>query len=80
MKPDPKRYCAKKNPTRSTPVQYLKDSQEHQPEIKEITTHTTANHIEIDKNSPPKNTTSQVEERRVRDETTNECHCPPQLF
>ena len=64
------------NQTRSTPVQCPKDSKKQQPEIQGNDTEMTANDSGDDNNSPHKIPTSQIEERLVGDDITNELYMP----
>ena len=60
------------NQTRSTLVQSLNDSNKAQPEIQQHERNIIANDNRDDSNSPPKITTSQIEDQIVRNDTTNE--------
>ena len=64
------------NQTRSTQVQCPKDSEEQQPEIQRNETDMTNYDSGNENNSPPKRSTSQVEERLVRDNITTELYMP----
>ena len=64
------------NQTRSTLVQSLNDSNKHQPEIQQHARNIIANDNGDDSVSPPKNTTSQIEDQLVRDDITNELCIP----
>ena len=64
------------NQTEKTPVESLNDSEKHQSEIPPHETNITANY-HGDKNIfPPKITNSQIEEKLVRDDITNELYEP----
>ena len=62
--------------TRSTPVQSLKDCKKRQSEIQRHEMNMTANDNGNENIPRPKITTSQTEERLVRDDTTNELYMP----
>ena len=64
-----------------TPVRSLNDSKEAQSEIQRHEMNIKANDIGDDNFSPPKITTSQIEEQLVRDDITIEFYVnyPPQL-
>ena len=64
------------NQTRSIPVQCPKDSKKQQNEIQRNETDMTAYDIGDDNSSPPEITASQIEERLVRDDITNELYMP----
>ena len=64
------------NQTRSTPVQCLSDSEKQQHEVQRNETDMTAHDSGDDKIPLPKITTSQFEERIVRDDITNELYMP----
>ena len=64
------------NQTRSTPVQCPNDSKKQQHEIQRNKTEMTTYDIGNDNFSSPKITTSQIEERLVRDDFTNELYMP----
>ena len=64
------------NQTRSTPVQCPNDSKTQQNEIKRDETDLTTFGNGDDNISPPKITTSPIEERLVRDDITNELYMP----
>ena len=63
------------NQARITPVQCPNDSNKQQHEIQRNETDMTT-HGSGDDNIPPKKTTSQIEERLVRDDVTNELYIP----
>ena len=65
-----------KSLTGSTMVQSLKGSKKPQPEIQRNETDMTNPDSGDDKNSPSKITISQIEERLVRDDITNELYMP----
>ena len=65
-----------KNQTRSTPAQCLKDSKQPELEFQRNETDMTANESGDDNITPPKTTTSQIEERLVRHQITNELYIP----
>ena len=69
------------NQTRSTPVQCQNDSKKQQNEIQRNETDMTTYDIGDDNISPPKITTSQIEERLVWMifPVNSTCHYPPQL-
>ena len=60
------------NQTRGARVQSLNDSKKPQSEIQQHKRNIIANDNADDYNSPPKTTTSQIEEQLVRDDITNE--------
>ena len=62
------------NKTRSTPVQCPNNSEKQQIGIQRNETDMTTVHSGDDNNSPPKITTSQIEERLVRDDILNELY------
>ena len=64
------------NQTRSTPVQYPNGSKKQQHEIQRNETDMTAHDSGDDNIPPPKITTSQIEERYLRDDITNEPYLP----
>ena len=64
------------NQTWSTPVQSLNDSNASQCEVQRHETTMTANDNEDDNISPPKITSSQIEEQLVADDITNELYIP----
>ena len=64
------------NQTRSTPVQCPNDPRKKQHEIKRIEIDMTTRDSGDDNTSPPKITTSQIEEQLVRDDITNEIYMP----
>ena len=64
------------NQTRSTPVQCPKDSKKQQKEIQGNETDMTTCDNGDDNISSPEFTTSQIEERLVRDDITNELYMP----
>ena len=64
------------NETRSIPVQCPKDSKKQQIEIQRNETDVTTYGKGDDNISPPEITTSQIEERVVRDDFTNELYMP----
>ena len=65
-----------KNQTRSAPVHCPNDSKKKQHETRRNETDMTTHDSGDDKISPPKITTSQIEERLVRDDITNELYMP----
>ena len=65
-----------RNQTGSTQVWSLNDSKRRQSEIQRHETNLTANDIEDDNISRSKITTSQIEERLVRDGITNDFYMP----
>ena len=64
------------NQTRSIPVYCLTDSKKRQNEIQRNETDMTTYDNGDDNRSPPKITNSQIEERLVRDDITNELYMP----
>ena len=64
------------NQTGSTPVQSLNDSKKPQSEFQRHETNRITNDNGDDNISPPKITTSQIEEQLVRDDITNELYMP----
>ena len=64
------------NQTRSTPVQGLNDAKKQQHEIQSNKSDMTTRDIEDDNISPPKITTSQIEEQLLRDDITTELFMP----
>ena len=64
------------NQTRSTLVQSLNYSNKPQPEIQQHERNITANDNGVDNISPPKITTSQIENQLVRDDITNDFYIP----
>ena len=62
--------------TRNTPVQAHNDSTKQNSEIQRIETDMTTNDIVDDNDSPPKMTTSQIEEKFARDQITNKLYMP----
>ena len=66
----------RENQTRSIPVQCPNDSEKQQNEIQRNETLLTTYGNGHDNISPPEITTSQIEERLVRDDITNELYMP----
>ena len=64
------------NQTRSSPVQWPNDPKEQQNEIQRNQTDIATHDNGDDNISPPEITTSQIEERLVRDDSTNELYMP----
>ena len=64
------------NQTRSTLVQSLNDSNKPQSEIQQHERNIKANDNGDDNISPPKITTSQIEDQLVRDDITNDLYIP----
>ena len=64
------------NQTRNTLVESLNDSNKPQPEIQQHERNIIANDNGDDSISPPKTTTSQIEDQLVRADTTNELYIP----